>query len=104
MLLTSLPTLTYLTVFFKHLVWILGLKPGAGGVLKPGRAVEGPSTVSNPAVSIDLWFLLSAQEGKKTAHVFNPQGADHSGDDRPARYLQYLVPTLWKLPVRTISV
>uniref|UniRef100_A0AAY4B3Y4 Protein MON2 homolog n=1 Tax=Denticeps clupeoides TaxID=299321 RepID=A0AAY4B3Y4_9TELE len=30
----------------QHLVWILGLKPGIGGVLKPGRAVEGPSTVS----------------------------------------------------------
>lgn len=65
MLLASLPTLMYLTVFFKHLVWILGLKPGAGGALKPGRAVEGPSTVSNPAVSIDLWFFLSAQAGKK---------------------------------------
>ena len=31
---------------FQHLVWILGLKPGVGGALKPGRAVEGPSTVS----------------------------------------------------------
>lgn len=30
----------------QHLVWILGLKPGVGGALKPGRAVEGPSTVS----------------------------------------------------------
>ncbi|KAG9335216.1 hypothetical protein JZ751_005571, partial [Albula glossodonta] len=28
----------------QHLVWILGLKPGSGGALKPGRAVEGPST------------------------------------------------------------
>lgn len=27
-------------------MWILGLKPGVGGALKPGRAVEGPSTVS----------------------------------------------------------
>ncbi|GAB5573993.1 protein MON2 homolog isoform X2 [Prionailurus iriomotensis] len=27
-----------------HLVWILGLKPSSGGALKPGRAVEGPST------------------------------------------------------------
>lgn len=37
------------SVFLKHLVWILGLKPGVGGALKPGRAVEGPSTVSNAA-------------------------------------------------------
>ncbi|XP_014642180.1 PREDICTED: protein MON2 homolog isoform X3 [Ceratotherium simum simum] len=28
----------------QHLVWILGLKPSSGGALKPGRAVEGPST------------------------------------------------------------
>lgn len=27
-------------------MWILGLKPSVGGALKPGRAVEGPSTVS----------------------------------------------------------
>lgn len=43
----SSPFLKLLTVFLKHLVWILGLKPGMGGALKPGRAVEGPSTVSN---------------------------------------------------------
>lgn len=34
-----------LFVLSQHLVWILGLKPGVGGALKPGRAVEGPSTV-----------------------------------------------------------
>ncbi|TRY98843.1 hypothetical protein DNTS_027857 [Danionella cerebrum] len=38
----------------QHLVWILGLKPAAGGVLKPGRAVEGPSTVLTTAVMTDL--------------------------------------------------
>ncbi|XP_016414442.1 protein MON2 homolog [Sinocyclocheilus rhinocerous] len=37
-----------------HLVWILGLKPAVGGVLKPGRAVEGPSTVLTTAVMTDL--------------------------------------------------
>ncbi|RXN00212.1 Protein MON2-like [Acipenser ruthenus] len=37
-----------------HLVWILGLKPGSGGALKPGRAVEGPSTVLTTAVMTDL--------------------------------------------------
>ncbi|KTF92237.1 hypothetical protein cypCar_00024958 [Cyprinus carpio] len=37
-----------------HLVWILGLKPSVGGVLKPGRAVEGPSTVLTTAVMTDL--------------------------------------------------
>lgn len=47
----SLPVLNLLTLFFKHLVWILGLKPGVGGALKPGRAVEGPSTVSNAVSS-----------------------------------------------------
>uniref|UniRef100_A0A671NTT9 Protein MON2 homolog n=1 Tax=Sinocyclocheilus anshuiensis TaxID=1608454 RepID=A0A671NTT9_9TELE len=38
----------------QHLVWILGLKPAVGGVLKPGRAVEGPSTVLTTAVMTDL--------------------------------------------------
>uniref|UniRef100_A0A4W4GQV5 Protein MON2 homolog n=1 Tax=Electrophorus electricus TaxID=8005 RepID=A0A4W4GQV5_ELEEL len=38
----------------QHLVWILGLKPGVGGGLKPGRAVEGPSTVLTTAVMTDL--------------------------------------------------
>uniref|UniRef100_A0A3Q2YK08 Protein MON2 homolog n=1 Tax=Hippocampus comes TaxID=109280 RepID=A0A3Q2YK08_HIPCM len=38
----------------QHLVWILGLKPSAGGALKPGRAVEGPSTVLTTAVMTDL--------------------------------------------------
>ncbi|KAJ8245507.1 hypothetical protein GJAV_G00271460 [Gymnothorax javanicus] len=38
----------------QHLVWILGLKPGTGGALKPGRAVEGPSTVLTTAVMTDL--------------------------------------------------
>ncbi|XP_064417663.1 protein MON2 homolog isoform X3 [Latimeria chalumnae] len=38
----------------QHLVWILGLKPGSGGALKPGRAVEGPSTVLTTAVMTDL--------------------------------------------------
>ncbi|KAJ8262363.1 hypothetical protein GJAV_G00165570 [Gymnothorax javanicus] len=38
----------------QHLVWILGLKPGAGGALKPGRAAEGPSTVLTTAVMTDL--------------------------------------------------
>ncbi|ELW61971.1 Protein MON2 like protein [Tupaia chinensis] len=37
-----------------HLVWILGLKPSSGGALKPGRAVEGPSTVLTTAVMTDL--------------------------------------------------
>lgn len=35
----------FVCFFPQHLVWILGLKPGVGGALKPGRAVEGPSTV-----------------------------------------------------------
>lgn len=38
----------------QHLVWILGLKPGLGGALKPGRAAEGPSTVLTTAVMTDL--------------------------------------------------
>ncbi|XP_043565909.1 protein MON2 homolog isoform X1 [Chiloscyllium plagiosum] len=38
----------------QHLVWILGLKPASGGALKPGRAVEGPSTVLTTAVMSDL--------------------------------------------------
>uniref|UniRef100_A0A0K8RZE2 Protein MON2 homolog n=1 Tax=Crotalus horridus TaxID=35024 RepID=A0A0K8RZE2_CROHD len=38
----------------QHLVWILGLKPSIGGALKPGRAVEGPSTVLTTAVMTDL--------------------------------------------------
>ncbi|XP_043979915.1 protein MON2 homolog isoform X7 [Gambusia affinis] len=38
----------------QHLVWILGLKPALGGALKPGRAVEGPSTVLTTAVMTDL--------------------------------------------------
>ncbi|KAI1905467.1 hypothetical protein AGOR_G00016500 [Albula goreensis] len=38
----------------QHLVWILGLKPGSGGALKPSRAVEGPSTVLTTAVMTDL--------------------------------------------------
>uniref|UniRef100_A0A8C7GHV1 Protein MON2 homolog n=1 Tax=Oncorhynchus kisutch TaxID=8019 RepID=A0A8C7GHV1_ONCKI len=41
----------------QHLVWILGLKPGVGGALKPGRAVEGPSTVLTTAVMTDLPFI-----------------------------------------------
>ncbi|KAJ8401396.1 hypothetical protein AAFF_G00386270 [Aldrovandia affinis] len=43
----------------QHLVWILGLKPGAGGALKPGRAVEGPSTVLTTAVMTDLPVISS---------------------------------------------
>uniref|UniRef100_A0AAR2LKM8 Protein MON2 homolog n=1 Tax=Pygocentrus nattereri TaxID=42514 RepID=A0AAR2LKM8_PYGNA len=42
-----------------HLVWILGLKPGVGGALKPGRAVEGPSTVLTTAVMTDLPVISS---------------------------------------------
>ncbi|XP_038144484.1 protein MON2 homolog isoform X1 [Cyprinodon tularosa] len=38
----------------QHLVWILGLKPAVGGALKPGRAVEGLSTVLTTAVMTDL--------------------------------------------------
>lgn len=38
----------------QHLVWILGLKPCPGGALKPGRVVEGPSTVLTTAVMTDL--------------------------------------------------
>uniref|UniRef100_A0A4W3HLZ4 Protein MON2 homolog n=1 Tax=Callorhinchus milii TaxID=7868 RepID=A0A4W3HLZ4_CALMI len=38
----------------QHVVWILGLKPASGGALKPGRAVEGPSTVLTTAVMTDL--------------------------------------------------
>uniref|UniRef100_A0ABM5GFU8 Protein MON2 homolog n=1 Tax=Pogona vitticeps TaxID=103695 RepID=A0ABM5GFU8_9SAUR len=38
----------------QHLVWILGLKPSVGGALKPGRPVEGPSTVLTTAVMSDL--------------------------------------------------
>ncbi|XP_017556660.1 protein MON2 homolog isoform X3 [Pygocentrus nattereri] len=43
----------------QHLVWILGLKPGVGGALKPGRAVEGPSTVLTTAVMTDLPVISS---------------------------------------------
>uniref|UniRef100_A0A8D0A2P0 Protein MON2 homolog n=1 Tax=Sander lucioperca TaxID=283035 RepID=A0A8D0A2P0_SANLU len=43
----------------QHLVWILGLKPGVGGVLKPGRAVEGPSTVLTTAVMTDLPIIAN---------------------------------------------
>uniref|UniRef100_A0AAX7W5R1 Protein MON2 homolog n=1 Tax=Astatotilapia calliptera TaxID=8154 RepID=A0AAX7W5R1_ASTCA len=46
----------------QHLVWILGLKPGVGGALKPGRAVEGPSTVSvfyNLCIELVFIFLSS---------------------------------------------
>ncbi|KAF3855115.1 hypothetical protein F7725_023170 [Dissostichus mawsoni] len=43
----------------QHLVWILGLKPGPGGALKPGRAVEGPSTVLTTAVMTDLPFIAN---------------------------------------------
>ncbi|KAJ8269821.1 hypothetical protein COCON_G00124280 [Conger conger] len=43
----------------QHLVWILGLKPGAGGALKPGRATEGPSTVLTTAVMTDLPVISS---------------------------------------------
>ncbi|KAJ7426113.1 Protein MON2 like protein [Willisornis vidua] len=42
-----------------HLVWILGLKPSVGGALKPGRAVEGPSTVLTTAVMTDLPSISS---------------------------------------------
>lgn len=45
MLISSLPE-KWSFCIFQHLVWILGLKPSVGGALKPGRAVEGPSTVS----------------------------------------------------------
>ncbi|XP_018610506.2 protein MON2 homolog isoform X2 [Scleropages formosus] len=38
----------------QHLVWILGLKPGSGGALKPGRTVEASSTVLTTAVMTDL--------------------------------------------------
>lgn len=44
-LISSLPE-KWSFCIFQHLVWILGLKPSVGGALKPGRAVEGPSTVS----------------------------------------------------------
>ncbi|XP_030071694.1 LOW QUALITY PROTEIN: protein MON2 homolog [Microcaecilia unicolor] len=43
----------------QHLVWILGLKPSSGGALKPGRAVEGPSTVLTTAVMTDLPVISS---------------------------------------------
>ncbi|TDH09383.1 hypothetical protein EPR50_G00086210 [Perca flavescens] len=43
----------------QHLVWILGLKPGVGGALKPGRAVEGPSTVLTTAVMTDLPIIAN---------------------------------------------
>uniref|UniRef100_A0A674GBN8 Protein MON2 homolog n=1 Tax=Taeniopygia guttata TaxID=59729 RepID=A0A674GBN8_TAEGU len=43
----------------QHLVWILGLKPSVGGALKPGRAVEGPSTVLTTAVMTDLPSISS---------------------------------------------
>nr|XP_033814153.1 protein MON2 homolog isoform X1 [Geotrypetes seraphini] len=43
----------------QHLVWILGLKPSNGGALKPGRAVEGPSTVLTTAVMTDLPVISS---------------------------------------------
>ncbi|XP_056454243.1 protein MON2 homolog isoform X1 [Gadus chalcogrammus] len=43
----------------QHLVWILGLKPGLGGALKPGRAAEGPSTVLTTAVMTDLPIIAN---------------------------------------------
>uniref|UniRef100_A0A3B3QB26 Protein MON2 homolog n=1 Tax=Paramormyrops kingsleyae TaxID=1676925 RepID=A0A3B3QB26_9TELE len=54
--LTAQPQGTVVLVLatLQHLVWILGLKPGTGGALKPGRAVEGPSTVLTTAVMTDL--------------------------------------------------
>uniref|UniRef100_A0A8C0G6Z9 Protein MON2 homolog n=1 Tax=Chelonoidis abingdonii TaxID=106734 RepID=A0A8C0G6Z9_CHEAB len=42
----------------QHLVWILGLKPGVGGALKPGRAVEGPSTVR---IIVHSYLFVSAE-------------------------------------------
>uniref|UniRef100_A0A8C3RR76 Protein MON2 homolog n=1 Tax=Chelydra serpentina TaxID=8475 RepID=A0A8C3RR76_CHESE len=42
----------------QHLVWILGLKPGVGGALKPGRAVEGPSTVSSNYSTVTVIEIL----------------------------------------------
>ncbi|KAJ8394001.1 hypothetical protein AAFF_G00055340 [Aldrovandia affinis] len=47
----------------QHLVWILGLKPGSGGALKPGRAVEGPSTVLTTAVMADLPVISNILSG-----------------------------------------
>lgn len=44
----------------QHLVWILGLKPAVGGALKPGRAVEGPSTVSYSFLFVFQKKLLCA--------------------------------------------
>lgn len=48
-------------LLLQHLVWILGLKPGVGGALKPGRAAEGPSTVSLPSFfnPLNVRFLVS---------------------------------------------
>ncbi|KAG9328567.1 hypothetical protein JZ751_012971, partial [Albula glossodonta] len=71
----------------QHLVWILGLKPGSGGALKPGRAVEGPSTepslfavaklLETGLVNMDrieiLWrpltgHLLEVRNGQRRSH------------------------------------
>lgn len=69
----SSPVLKLLTLFFKHLVWILGLKPGMGGALKPGRAVEGPSTVSNAVSSYGRLIIVIGTGRNITAGVFNSQ-------------------------------
>lgn len=69
-------------LLLQHLVWILGLKPAVGGALKPGRAVEGPSTVSvllrQFAEFHRLWL-----NGLLTVN-FTCTGADHCSDDGPA--------------------
>ena len=41
----------------QHLVWILGLKPAAGGSLKVGSAAEAPNTVITTAVMAELPVL-----------------------------------------------
>lgn len=71
-------------------MWILGLKPSGGGALKPGRAVEGPSTVSDsPAIQ---WALL--QKSHLTSDVILPVGSDNSSDDRFASDFQHTFKTV----------
>uniref|UniRef100_A0A7M4EM04 Protein MON2 homolog n=1 Tax=Crocodylus porosus TaxID=8502 RepID=A0A7M4EM04_CROPO len=56
----------------QHLVWILGLKPGVGGALKPGRAVEGPSTVcQHPNSRMREWGAEALTSLIKAGLTFN---------------------------------
>lgn len=88
---------------FQHLVWILGLKPGVGGALKPGRAVEGPSTVSMIMIvhfTVNDYVVFSVAVYKTFLSLF--QGSDYSSYDWSASYIQHTFKAFWKLTVRNL--